>query len=98
MKRPWKDGSHVLLTSVAAHLASWLMASTAVAHSPNRPEDAESLSKSVASAQAVVHAVVNNVQYRMSTKQTDQDESLPHTFVTYKIRETIRGSVKEGTL
>lgn len=34
----------------------------------------------------------------MSTKKTEQDERLPHAFVTYKIRETIRGNIKGETV
>ena len=61
MIRPWKEHSAILLTAVVACLFSWLTASTAVAHSPNRPEDAENLSKSVTAAQAIVYGVVDNV-------------------------------------
>lgn len=96
MFESWKLAS-CKLTVVVSCIGA-LLTPAAFAHSPTQPENSEDLSKAVAGAQAVVHAVVTDVQYRISTKRSEREEALPHTFVTYKIRDTIRGKVKDQTL
>jgi hypothetical protein len=67
--------------------------SVAVAHIPTDIEEITDLRTALESADAVIHGVVTDVQYRNSTRRRGNEESLPHTFVTYRIQDRILGDV-----
>ncbi|NEO80522.1 hypothetical protein [Moorena sp. SIO4G3] len=52
------------------------------------------LTTSVKEADFIFRGTVAKVQYRLSSNQ----RGLPHTFVTYKVEETLKGRVKPGSL
>lgn len=74
-----------------------LVGTPASAHVSTKRDDAN-LKRTFATADAVIHGVVSDVQYRMSTKQGEADESLPHTFVTYQVRSQLHGKVQGRTV
>ncbi|NEO23287.1 hypothetical protein [Moorena sp. SIO4A5] len=52
------------------------------------------LTTSVQEAEFIFRGTVEKIQYRLSSNQ----RGLPHTFVTYKVEETLKGRVKPGSL
>lgn len=80
-----------------ALLVAMLAATLATAHVSTR-RDATNLKQTFAVADAVIHGVVSDVQYRMSTRQGEGGESLPHTFVTYEVRSQLHGKVPGRTV
>ncbi|NEQ10875.1 MAG: hypothetical protein F6K37_34660 [Moorea sp. SIO4E2] len=52
------------------------------------------LTTSVQEADFIFRGTVEKIQYRLSSNQ----RGLPHTFVTYKVEETLKGRVKPGSL
>lgn len=85
------ERSRRLVTTAAAMLC--LAASTVVAFEP----PAESLAQRAASADAVVVAVVEQIEYRMS-RSTAEQPPIPYTFVTLVVQNVLRGSVNGGRL
>jgi hypothetical protein len=77
----------------AVVLAIAAATSVAVAHIPTDIEEITDLRAALESADAVMHGVVTDVRYRNSTRHHDNEESLPHTFVTYTIHDRILGDV-----
>ncbi len=73
-----------LLAGLAALL---LPATSALAQDPEKPARPPTLAHAVAAADAIVRGTVATVAYRLS----DDDERIPHTFVTYRIEDTLRG-------
>ena len=68
-----------------------------LARSGNDIGGTESVLQRVAEADAVIHGVVSNVEYRMSDN-SKSSRSLPHAFVTYQIVEVISGLVDPRSL
>jgi hypothetical protein len=77
----------------AAAVALCLTASAVSAFDPPK----ESLAQRVASADAVVQAVVQHVEYRMSRPTADQP-SIPFTFVTFVVERVVRGNLEGSHL
>jgi hypothetical protein len=77
----------------AVVLAIAAATSVAVAHIPTDIEEITDLRAALESADAVIHGVVTDVQYRNSTRRRGNEENLPHTFVTYTIHDLILGDV-----
>jgi hypothetical protein len=83
--------THQLVAATATALC--LATSALVAFEP----PSQPLAERVAAADAVVQAVVDHVEYRMSRPSADQP-SIPFTFVTFRIERVILGQVDGGLL
>ncbi|MGD1909865.1 MAG: hypothetical protein ACFB2X_03060 [Rivularia sp. (in: cyanobacteria)] len=86
----WIVSSLLTISCVTAGLAYIFKDQPAESHSPAINTEVKNLQSKLANSDAVVYGVVSDVQYRMSEKG-ESGESLPHTFVTYKIRQVISG-------
>jgi hypothetical protein len=73
--------------------ATLFLTTAALAFEPPR----ERLAERIASADAVVLAIVSHIEYRMSRATADQP-AIPHTFVTFVVDRVIRGQVDGGLL
>jgi hypothetical protein len=62
-----------------------------VARAHNRPEHA-SLEDSAKATELIFRGVVEKVEYATATVRSKDDEALPHTFVTYRVDEVIKGA------
>jgi hypothetical protein len=49
-------------------------------------------------AELIFQGVVTNIEYGVSSKRSEEDELLPHTFVTFKIEEIFKGETKGDTI
>lgn len=72
----------------------------ASAHSPNDTTDSNirSLGPLVAGSSLIVYGEVVDIQYRNSEPTKEQPHGLPHTFVSYKIQEVLRGKPLDDLL
>ncbi len=77
---------------------------SSLAHSPtnlqNDPASAKTsgLEFLVGESDLIIFGEVIDIQYRNSQPTREQPQGLPHTFVTYKIRETLRGRTPGETI
>ncbi len=72
----------------AAVLAVCSSAWAVLAHSPN---DSGALPTKVRQSSLILHGEVVDIQYRNSEPTKEQPQGLPHTFVTYRVINTLRG-------
>lgn len=61
------------------------------AHSPNDNAEGRGLSQQVQESALIVFGQVVDIQYRNSEATKQQPSGIPHTFVTYEVREVLRG-------
>ncbi len=69
----------------------------AEAHIPTNPEDS-ALTEQVRAATAIVRGVVARVSYARSEQSSEDEPPIPHTFVTYKIQEVLKGEGQRETV
>lgn len=69
-------------------LASVAFATAAPAHGPQGPEERSDLEALVEQANLVAMGTVSNVKY---VNVTSEQGNVPHTIVTYKLKESLRG-------
>lgn len=90
MRMKWIISSLLTLSCLTAGLLYVFNDKPVESHSRANTEQEKNLRSDLANSDAVVYGVVSNVEYQMSEKG-ESEESLPHTFVTYKIRKVLSG-------
>ncbi|MEO1432028.1 MAG: hypothetical protein AAFV71_23785 [Cyanobacteria bacterium J06633_8] len=90
MKMKWIVSSLLTITCAIPSLLYIFNDKPAESNSPTNVNQVRNLKSNFSNSDAVVYGVVSNVQYQMSERGNSK-ESLPYTFVTYKIRKVISG-------
>lgn len=90
MRMKWIISSLLTISCATAGFVYVFNDKPAESNSPANISQVRRLRNSLANSDAVVYGIVSDVQYRMSEKG-ESGESLPHKFVTYKIRKVISG-------
>jgi len=98
MKRRWNYISRAVVAATTTGLGLALGLAPVEAHAPGDPGGGQELSRMLVAVESVIYGTVTKVEYRMSTKKSAADEILPYTFVTYEIREKIRGRTDKDTV
>lgn len=55
----------------------------------------ETLKERVRVAELIFQGEIVDIVYRMSSQRSEEDERLPHTFVTYQIEQVLKGQTTE---
>lgn len=85
-----------LLTLVVGTILCTVVAGVVFAHRPAEPQEDGQLEELVRQANLVVVGEVAEVEY--VTAEIEGEGELPHTFVTYELRDTLRGKPTGETL
>lgn len=75
----------------------WLLGLILIAGNASADEVGSSFIEGLIRAQLVFEGEVIDVKYRLSTPTTGNRAAIPHTFVTYRIDHTYKGSVANNT-
>ncbi|BAW97062.1 hypothetical protein NIES970_20070 [[Synechococcus] sp. NIES-970] len=100
MKKQWRQVS--LLIIVVGLLG--MPNNDGIAHSPTNllttpdAEKSAGLEFLVSASELVILGEVIDIQYRNSQPTREQPQGLPHTFVTYKVQEVLRGKAPGETI
>jgi hypothetical protein len=84
----------LLVTAISAASSTILQAASP--SDPFAPADLETrLSDNMGEADLVMHGTVRYIDYVMSEPSEESPTALPHTFVTYRVQDVIKGKVTD---